>query len=42
MKEKLSQIEISNNIQDILVENNFKLIGIRDLFIEDEKVYISP
>jgi hypothetical protein len=38
---KLNQFKISNNIENILVENNFKLIGIRDLFINDDKVYIS-
>ena len=34
--EKLNQIEIANNIQNILDQNNFKLIGIRDLFVEEE------
>ena len=38
---KLNQIEISNNIQNILNENNFELIGIRDIFAEDGKIYIS-
>ena len=38
---QLNQIEISNNIQDILDQNNFELIGIRDLFVEEEKIYIS-
>ena len=41
LNDKLNQIEISNNIQDILDQNNFKLIGIRDLFVEEEKIYIS-
>jgi len=38
---KLNEIRIQNNIQNILINNNFKLIGIRDLFIEDKKVYVS-
>jgi len=38
---KLEQKEIANNLQDILIENNIELIGIRDLFIEDGEVYIS-
>ena len=38
---KLDQIEIPNNIKNILEKNNFKLIGIRDLFIEDGEIYIS-
>ena len=41
LNKKLNQIEIPNNIKSIMNENNFKLIGIRDLFIEDEKIYIS-
>ena len=41
LNKKLNQKEIYNNIQNILDKNNFELIGIRDLFIEDEKVYIS-
>jgi len=38
---KLSQVEIVNNIKNILKKNNFELVGIRDLFINDQKVYIS-
>ena len=38
---KLNQIEIPNNIQNILNENNSELIGIRDIFAEDGKIYIS-
>ena len=38
---KLNQFKISNNIENILEKNSFKLIGIRDLFIEDNEVYIS-
>lgn len=38
---QLNQIEIPNNIQNILKENNFELIGIRDLFVDNEEVYIS-
>jgi len=40
-KKKLNQIEIKNNIKDILKENNLELIGMRDLFVEDEKIYFS-
>ena len=40
-KDELNEIIIQNNIQNILKDNNFKLIGIRDLFIEDEKIYVS-
>tara|TARA_B100000780_G_scaffold277047_1_gene246905 strand:- start:78 stop:1421 length:1344 start_codon:yes stop_codon:yes gene_type:complete len=39
---KLNQIEIPNNIKDeILDKNNYKLIGIRDLFHEKNYLYIS-
>mgnify|MGYP006089071179 FL=1 len=39
---KLNQIEIPNNIKDeILNKNNYKLIGIRDLFHEKNYLYIS-
>jgi len=41
LTKKLNQINIPNNIEDILVQNNFELIGIRDLFVEDKIVYIS-
>ena len=41
LNNKLNQLKIPNNIQNIINENNFKLIGIRDLFVEDEKIYIS-
>ena len=41
LNNKLNQMVIQNNIQSILNQNNFKLIGIRDLFVEDEKIYIS-
>ena len=40
-KDKLLQKEIPNNIIEILKENEAELIGIRDLFIEENKVYIS-
>ena len=40
-KERLSQVEIKNNIKDILKKNSYKLVGIRDLFIENNNVYIS-
>tara|TARA_Y100000590_G_scaffold440152_1_gene565202 strand:- start:656 stop:2014 length:1359 start_codon:yes stop_codon:yes gene_type:complete len=41
LKHQLNQKEISNNINDILAENNFDLIGIRDLFLDEGKIYIS-
>lgn len=41
MNSKLNQKEIPNNIKNILEKNNFELIGIRDLFIEDGEIYIS-
>jgi len=37
----LNQKEIKNNILSYLNQNNYKLIGIRDLFVEDNYVYIS-
>ena len=37
----LKQQEISNNIKEILNQNSSKLIGIRDLFIDNDQVYIS-
>ena len=40
-KDKLSQKDIPNNISNLLMKNKYKLIGIRDLFVEDDKVYIS-
>ena len=39
--DQLNEVVILNNIQDILTKNNFKLIGIRDLVLNDEKLYIS-
>ena len=33
--------QIPNNIQNILEKNNFTLVGIRDLLLNDEKLYIS-
>jgi len=42
LNKKLDQYEILNNIKsEILQKNNFELIGIRDLFVEKDKVYIS-
>ena len=38
---KLEQKEIKNNINSYLESKNYELIGIRDLFIEDDYVYIS-
>jgi len=40
-KKKLDQIEIKNNISHFLKNNDYELIGIRDLFVEDDYVYIS-
>ena len=40
-KKKLNQIEIKNNIKNFLENNDYELIGIRDLFVEDDYVYIS-
>jgi len=40
-KKKLDQIEIKNNINNFLKNNDYELIGIRDLFVEDGYVYIS-
>jgi glucose/arabinose dehydrogenase len=40
-KKKLNQIEIKNNIKNFLKNNDYELIGIRDLFVEDDYVYIS-
>ena len=38
---QLNQIEIPNNIENILRENNYEIVGIRDLFVDNEEVYIS-
>jgi len=38
---KLEQKEIKNNINSYLKSKNYELIGIRDLFIEDNYVYVS-
>ena len=40
-KDKLDQKEILNNIDDLMIESNIEFIGLRDLFVENEKVYIS-
>ena len=40
-KEKLNQLVIKNNLKNILEKDNSRLIGIRDLYFEDDKVYIS-
>ena len=40
-KDQLNEIEILNNIQHILTKNNFTLVGIRDLLLNDEKLYMS-
>ena len=38
---QLNQINISNNLEDYLKKNDLKLIGIRDLLVDDGFVYIS-
>ena len=40
-KEKLNQINIPNNIENLLSNYNYKLIGIRDLFEDNGYIYIS-
>jgi hypothetical protein len=40
-KKQLNQKILPNNIKKILKENNFKLIGIRDMLIDEEKIYIT-
>ena len=40
-EKKLNQKIIPNNINSIFEKNNFEPMGIRDLFIDDKKVYIS-
>ena len=40
-KKKLDQKIIKNNISNYLKKNEYELIGIRDLFFEDNYVYIS-
>ena len=39
--DQLNEVVILNNIQNILTKNNFKLIGIRDLVLNGEKLYMS-
>jgi len=41
LKDKLNQKEIANNIDNILKKSGSELIGIRDLFVEDNKIFIS-
>jgi glucose/arabinose dehydrogenase len=40
-KKKLDQKNIKNNILSYLKKNDYELIGIRDLFVEDNYIYIS-
>ncbi|MDC1476478.1 hypothetical protein N8084_03155, partial [Pelagibacteraceae bacterium] len=40
-EQKLNQIIIPNNLNSIFKKNNFEPMGIRDLFIDNGKVYIS-
>ena len=40
--DKLKQVQINNNINNIIKESNIKFFGIRDLFLSsDKKLYIS-
>jgi len=39
--DKLNQKEIPNNLKELLVNKNSELIGIRDLFYEDNYIFIS-
>lgn len=39
--DRLNQVNIPNNFDIFLNKNNFELIGIRDLFVEDDYVYVS-
>ena len=40
-KKKLDQKRIDSNLEAILEKENFKLIGLRDLLIDKDKLYIS-
>ena len=40
-KKELNQKILPNNIKKILKENNYKLIGIRDMLISEKKIYIT-
>jgi len=40
-KKKLMQEKIQNNINDIMIKNNLTFIGVRDLFVDKNIVYIS-
>ena len=40
-KKKLNQKKIDTNLDEILEKENFKLIGLRDLLIDQDKLYIS-
>jgi len=40
-EKKLEQEKIQNNINDIMTKNNFTFIGVRDLFVDKNIVYIS-
>jgi len=41
LKDKLEFKNLPNNINEILEENNFQLIGIRDLYFHENQVFIS-
>ena len=40
-KDKLEQKEIPNNIDSLMTKSAIKFIGLRDLFVENDKVYIT-
>ncbi len=41
LKDSLKFQELPNNIQEILNENNYRLFGIRDLYFQNDQVFIS-
>lgn len=40
-KDKLNQKDISNNLKSIFIKKNSEFFGIRDLYYEDENIFIS-
>ncbi len=40
-KKRLNQVKISNNIDKVLKKKNSELLGIRDLYYENDYIYIS-
>ena len=41
LNDKLEQKEIPNNINDLFANGKIKFVGLRDLFVENDKVYVS-